>query len=62
VAATTGAGGNYSVELAQGTWTVSTKQFMRIVKGPLTIAVHAGDHITANFVVDSGIRVPIAGG
>jgi hypothetical protein len=60
VAATTGPGGNYSVELAEGRWTVSAKQIMRIVKGPGTITVHAGDRIVANFVVDSGIRVPIA--
>jgi hypothetical protein len=60
VTATTDANGNYTVQLAAGTWQVSPKNYMRIVSGPKTITVHTGDNITANYVIDSGIRVPIA--
>jgi hypothetical protein len=60
ITGTTDASGNYTVELAAGTWQVSVKNYMRIVSGPHTITVHAGDNIVANYVIDSGIRVPIA--
>lgn len=60
IAATTDANGHYTVQLAAGTWQVSVKNYMRIVSGPHTITVHAGDNIVANYVIDSGMRVPIA--
>ena len=52
--------GAYSVELAAGTWKVSFSNYMRIVKGPPVVTVSAGANVVANYVVDSGIRVPIA--
>jgi hypothetical protein len=61
-ATTTDANGNFTIELAVGTWNVSVVKFTRIVSGPRTITVHAGDSIVANYVVDSGIRVPVAAG
>jgi hypothetical protein len=49
--------GSYSIELAAGTWTVSTKNFMRIVSGPTTVTITAGASIVANYIVQSGIAV-----
>jgi len=52
--------GAYSVELPVGTWNVSFKSYMRIISGPPTVRVQAGSSVVADYVVDSGIRVPIA--
>jgi hypothetical protein len=58
----TGSGGDYSIELPSGTWTVGTKGYTRIISGPRTLNVTAGASIVANYVVDTGIRVaPQAG-
>ncbi len=59
VAAQTDPQGYYSVQLPAGTWKVSFKSYMRIVSGPPTVAVAAGSSVVANYVVDSGIRVPV---
>ncbi len=56
----TDSSGAYSVELPAGTWKVSFKGYMRIISGPPTVKVQAGSSAVANYVVDSGIRVPIA--
>lgn len=56
VGAKTTSEGFYSVELPAGTWSVSAGGFMRIISGPLTVVVEAGSDITANYVVDTGIR------
>jgi len=58
----TDAKGFYSVTLAAGTWKVSVrlKTFMRIISGPPVVTVTAGSHVVADYVVDSGIRVPVA--
>jgi hypothetical protein len=48
--------GYYSIELPSGTWSVSTKSIARIMSGPLTLKVTAGDKIVANYVIDTGIR------
>src|SRR5258708_5396581 len=56
----TDSSGAYSVELSAGTWKVSFKSFMRIISGPPTVKVQAGSSVVADYVVDSGIRVPIA--
>ena len=57
----TGPKGGYSVELAAGTWKVSINgSKMRIVSGPPTATVEAGASVVANYVVDSGIRVPVS--
>ncbi len=52
--------GFYSVSLAVGTWKVSPKSYMRIISGPPVVTVTAGSSVVANYVVDSGIRVPVA--
>jgi hypothetical protein len=62
VSTTTDSNGNYTVNLAAGTWNVSVVKLTRIVSGPRSITVHAGDSIVANYIVDSGIRVPVAAG
>jgi hypothetical protein len=58
VAAQTGADGRYAIELAEGTYQVSVKNHMRIVKGPREVSVKAGSTVNADYVVDSGIRLP----
>jgi len=51
--------GFYSVSLAAGTWKVSLKSYMRIISGPPVVTIAAGSSVVANYVVDSGIRVPV---
>jgi hypothetical protein len=59
VSTRTDSSGAYSIELAAGTWKVSFKSFMRIISGPATVTVQAGSSVVADYLVDSGIRVPI---
>ena len=59
VSAQTDAGGAYSIELPAGTWKVSIKSYMRIISGPPTVTVQAGSSVVADYLVESGIRVPI---
>ena len=54
----TDSSGNYSVELQAGKWAVAIKGYMRVISGPSTVTVEAGGNVVANYVVDSGIRVP----
>jgi hypothetical protein len=60
VSSRTDSSGAYSVELAAGTWKVSFKGFMRIISGPATVTVQAGSNVVADYLVDSGIRVPLS--
>ncbi len=60
VSTRTDSSGAYSIQLPAGTWKVSFKTFMRIVSGPPTVTVQAGSSVVADYLVDSGIRVPIA--
>ncbi len=60
VGTTTDQKGFYSVSLAAGSWKVSLKSYMRIISGPPVVTVTAGSSVVANYVVDSGIRVPVA--
>ena len=61
VTARTDSGGRYSVQLAAGTWTVSFKNgIIRLIDGPKSVTVEAGGTVVANFLMDSGIRVPAA--
>jgi hypothetical protein len=62
VSTTTDSTGQYAVQLDAGTWKVTFKSFMRLIKGPQTITVAAGDTIVADYFVDSGIRVPVPPG
>ncbi len=48
--------GFYSIDLPAGTWKVSAPGFMRIISGPNPLVVTAGANVTANYVVDTGIR------
>jgi hypothetical protein len=59
VSTQTDSSGAYSVELAAGTWKVSIKSYMRIISGPTTVTVQAGSSVVADYLVESGIRVPI---
>ena len=56
---TTDFNGRYSLELPAGTYRVSFKPFGRIMHGPATVTVTAGAHIEADYILDSGIRVPV---
>jgi hypothetical protein len=53
----TGPDGAYSLQLPAGTWTVTLKT-TRVMSGPSTVTVKAGAKTVADYVVDSGIRVP----
>ena len=57
--AITDSSGYYAVELAPGTYAVKMKSYMRVISGPLSITVAAGSSTTINYVLDSGIRVPV---
>ncbi len=56
--ARTAGDGSYSVELPAGTWTVTVKK-SRVVAGPPAVTVKANSTVVADYVVDSGIRVPL---
>jgi hypothetical protein len=59
VTAVTDAGGSYTSTLAAGTWKVSFKGYFRIISGPAEVTVVAGQTAVANYLLDSGIRVPV---
>jgi type 1 fimbria pilin len=51
--------GAYSIDLAPGTWKVKLKTYMRIMNGPSAVTVVAGSSVVANYIIDSGIRLPV---
>lgn len=57
--AVTDARGSYLVALAPGTYEVKLKSYQRVISGPLTITVAPGSSQVANYLLDSGIRVPV---
>jgi hypothetical protein len=57
--AVTDSTGHYTVTLAPGTWSVHLVTHMRVVSGPAQVAVPSGSTVTATYVLDSGIRVPV---
>jgi hypothetical protein len=57
--AVTGADGTYAVALRPGAYTVRMKTYMRVISGPLKLTLAAGSTTVANYVLDSGIRVPV---
>ena len=57
--AVTDSTGAYSIGLAAGTWKVTLKTYMRIISGPSVVAVAAGSRVVADYVLDTGIRVPV---
>jgi len=56
----TDSNGNYAAELPVGTWKVSFKGYMRIISGPESVTIKGGEGVVANYVLDSGIRLPAA--
>jgi hypothetical protein len=56
LSAKTGSNGFYTVDLPAGTWKVSAAGYMRVLSGPNPLVVEAGAYITANYVIDTGIR------
>ncbi|HVS49205.1 MAG TPA: hypothetical protein VHJ99_09915 [Candidatus Dormibacteraeota bacterium] len=56
--AVTDSNGKYSVDLSSGTWQVTLRTSMRVISGPLEVTVSAGGTLTANYVLDSGMRIP----
>ena len=58
--AVTDANGSYSIALKPGSYAVKLKTYMRVISGPLKIEVAASSSTVANYVLDSGIRVPVA--
>jgi len=58
-AAVTDSHGAYSIDLPAGTWKPTLKTYMRIISGPNAVTVAAGSHVIADFVLDTGIRVPV---
>jgi hypothetical protein len=57
--AVTDSTGNYTATLAAGTWSVQLVTKMHLISGPKKITVVAGSDVTATYIVDSGIRVPV---
>jgi hypothetical protein len=57
-ATVTDSDGRYVVSLAAGTYEVKMKTYMRVISGPLSIAVAPGSNQVANYILDSGIRAP----
>ena len=55
---TTDATGNYSIQLAPGTWKVRLATYMRLISGPTLVTVSEGSSLVANYLLDSGIRAP----
>ena len=54
----TDAAGQYAATLNPGAYTVHMRTYMRVISGPLQLTVAPGSSIVANYVLDSGIRVP----
>jgi hypothetical protein len=50
--------GNYSIQLATATYHVQFKSYMRIISGPKSVTVISDSLVVANYVLDSGIRLP----
>lgn len=50
--------GAYAISLRPGDYRVTLRTYMRVISGPLKIAVDPGTTVTANYVLDSGIREP----
>ena len=50
--------GNYSIQLTPATYQVQFKSYMRILSGPKSVTVISDSLVTANYVLDSGIRLP----
>lgn len=52
----TQADGTYRIDLPEGTYKVSARGYVRIISGPSMVIVKAGHTLTADYLLDSGIR------
>jgi hypothetical protein len=57
--AVTDSTGHYAQTIAAETWTVHLVTHMRLISGPAQVTVPSNSTVTANYVLDSGIRVPV---
>jgi hypothetical protein len=57
--AVTDSTGHFTATLAAETWTVHLVTKMHIISGPPQVTVTSGSTVTATYIVDSGIRVPV---
>jgi hypothetical protein len=57
--AVTDSAGHYTLTLASETWLVHVATRMRVISGPAQVNVPAGSAVSVNYVLDSGIRVPV---
>jgi len=57
--AVTDSTGHFTVTLAAETWTVHLVTKLRLMSGPQQITVVSGSTVTATYIVDSGIRMPV---
>ena len=55
----TNSAGYYSIDLEPGSYQVNLKTYLRLISGPLTVSVSNGSSLVANYLLDSGIRVPV---
>ena len=55
----TDSAGGYSIQLATGTYKVRLNAKLRLLSGPATVTVTPNGKLVANYVLDSGIRVPV---
>ena len=51
--------GGYSITLQPGDYLVKLNTYMRVIKGPLKLSVTPGSTTIADYILDSGIRVPV---
>jgi hypothetical protein len=59
VAATTDSKGQFAIDLVAGTYKVTFKAPMRILQGPNPVDVQAGATLVADYILDSGMRIPV---
>jgi hypothetical protein len=55
----TDATGHYAVTLRPRAYTVRMKTYMRVISGPVNLTVGPGSNIVADYVLDTGIRLPV---
>jgi len=51
--------GHYAVTLRPGAYSVRMKTYMRVISGPANLTVGPGSNILADYVLDTGIRLPV---
>jgi hypothetical protein len=57
--AVTDSTGHFTATLAAGTWTVHLVTNLHLMSGPHEVTIVSGSTVTATYIVDSGIRVPV---